>query len=993
MDFLRTRRRFALLHVACIIFLFGAPHARAQTFSLVHRFQQSGEPQSHLLRASDGYFYGTTRWGGECGAGTVYRMDAAGAAVVLHSFGVTDGAEPYAALIEASDGNFYGTASRGGASDLGTVFRMDPSGRVTRLHSFTGADGRRPYAPLLEGSDGGFYGATHAGGVNDLGTVFRVESSGAFTSLHDFTGPDGSTPNALIEFDGDFLGTTFGGGENDQGTVFRMDPAGSVTTVHSFAVTDGSLPSAALLLASDGNFYGTTSNGGEGGYGTVFRMDSSGVVTTHHAFTAVGAAAPDSALIEAAGGNLYGTTVTSAAPKPYYGPGTAYRVGFDGSYAMLHVFSAPAAVTEMENGDLLVTTSATVERMTPLGDVTTIHRFPPPEGSEPQTALIQASDGDLYGTAPFGGAGGAGTAFRLNADGSVTTLHDFSYASLADGVYPYAGLIQATDGLFYGVTGAGGDTEGGTIYRMDSSGNLTTLHNFIPADDGRYPLTLLQAADGDFYGITYDGGDHNFGTLFRMDPSHTLTMLHHFTPAEGGAFSLIQGSDGDFYGTAAGDTFAGESGLLFRIDDSGTLTPLHAMTEAEGYAPQAALLEADDGYFYGTVASGGGHGFGSIYRIAADGTFESLHDFDGTDGAHPAAPLIQVDGLFYGTTEQGNVDTPYGTVFRMDAEGALTTIHEFNGIVGSWPRAGLVQADDGSLYGMTPYSSNDLGPIHGDGVVYRLVQTPLVLNAITPRSGWAAGGDAIDLLGGGFLEGSSVTVGGLPVTDVTVFGPTYLFGFTPVLAAGELYDVTVTNPGSAPTGAPVTLTDAWFADFLDVPPWDIFHDFIESIFRAGITAGCGGGDYCRDDPVTRAQMAVFLLKAEHGAAYDPPDCTGAFTDVVCPSQFADWIEQLAAEGITAGCGVDVYCPDDAVTRAQMAIFLLKTKEGSAYTPPPAAGVFGDVPAAGVFAPWIEELASRQITAGCQASPPLYCPDSPNTRGQMAVFIVKTFHLQ
>jgi hypothetical protein len=294
---------------------------------------------------------------------------------------------------------------------------------------------------------------------------------------------------------------------------------------------------------------------------------------------------------------------------------------------------------------------------------------------------------------------------------------------------------------------------------------------------------------------------------------------------------------------------------------------------------------------------------------------------------------------------------------------------------------------------MTPYSSSHPGPFIGDGVVYRLPNAPLLLNAITPRSGSAAGGDAIDLLGGGLLAGASVTVGGLSVTDVTVFDPTYLFGFTPALEPGTLHDVTVTNPGAAPSGSSATIPAGWFADFLDVPQWDIFHDFIESIFRAGITAGCGGGHYCRDDPVTRAQMAVFLLKAEHGAAYDPPDCAGAFTDVVCPSQFADWIEQLAAEGITAGCGVDVYCPDEAVTRAQMAVFLLKTKEGSAYTPPPAAGVFGDVPSSDMFAPWIEELASRQITAGCQASPPLYCPDNPNTRGQMAVFITKTFGLQ
>jgi hypothetical protein len=171
-----------------------------------------------------------------------------------------------------------------------------------------------------------------------------------------------------------------------------------------------------------------------------------------------------------------------------------------------------------------------------------------------------------------------------------------------------------------------------------------------------------------------------------------------------------------------------------------------------------------------------------------------------------------------------------------------------------------------------------------------------------------------------------------------------------------------------------------------------FYPFIENLFHNGITGGCAGGNYCPGNSVTRAQMAVFLLKAEHGAAYVPPTCQGTFPDVTCPSLFADWIEQLAAEGITGGCGGGNYCPDSSVTRRQMAVFLLKAHLGSSYTPPAPAGIFGDVPIDDTFAPWIEDLYNRQITGGCQASPLLYCPDNPNTRGQMAVFLVKTFGL-
>jgi hypothetical protein len=182
-------------------------------------------------------------------------------------------------------------------------------------------------------------------------------------------------------------------------------------------------------------------------------------------------------------------------------------------------------------------------------------------------------------------------------------------------------------------------------------------------------------------------------------------------------------------------------------------------------------------------------------------------------------------------------------------------------------------------------------------------------------------------------------------------------------------------------------------DFGDVPPGDIFRGDICTIGRHGITAGCGGGDFCRNAAVRRDQMAVFLLKARHGGSYRPPPCSGIFNDVPCPGPFTDWVEQLNVERIGAGCGSGNYCPDSAVTRAQMALLLLTAKHGSSYRPPVCAGAFGDVPCPSLFADWIEQLHAEAITAGCQASPPLYCPDAAVTRGQMATFLVKTFGLQ
>jgi hypothetical protein len=223
-------------------------------------------------------------------------------------------------------------------------------------------------------------------------------------------------------------------------------------------------------------------------------------------------------------------------------------------------------------------------------------------------------------------------------------------------------------------------------------------------------------------------------------------------------------------------------------------------------------------------------------------------------------------------------------------------------------------------------------------------------------------------------------------------------------ATGDCFALTVSSPSARPAlhwdavftetvngTAARTWTLHVGASFADVPSSDPFYAKIETLFHARITAGCSGTSYCPADSITRAQMAVFLLKGKLGFVYAPPPGTGARFADVPPGSFAlDWIEDLADSAITAGCDAILYCPDRAVTRAQMAVFLLKAKHGSAYAPPPAAGLFADVPVSSNFAPWIEELAVEGITAGCGGGN--YCPDAPNTRAQMAAFIDATFGL-
>jgi hypothetical protein len=218
----------------------------------------------------------------------------------------------------------------------------------------------------------------------------------------------------------------------------------------------------------------------------------------------------------------------------------------------------------------------------------------------------------------------------------------------------------------------------------------------------------------------------------------------------------------------------------------------------------------------------------------------------------------------------------------------------------------------------------------------------------------------------------------------------YTIQTTAAVRPVQHWDTTI-NETITPSATSVNWVVHVGESFPDVPTSQQFYKFIENLFHNGITGGCGGGAYCPVGSTTRGQMAVFLLKGKHGKSYIPPPCSGVFPDVSCPSQFADWIEELYHEGITGGCGGGNYCPSNPVRRDQMAAFLLKAEHGSGYAPPVCAGLFPDVACPSQFADWIEQLFHESITGGCGGGN--YCPTSPNTRGQMAVFLVKTFGLE
>jgi uncharacterized repeat protein (TIGR03803 family) len=357
--------------------------------------------------------------------------------------------------------------------------------------------------------------------------------------------------------------------------------------------------------------------------------------------------------------------------------------------------------------------------------LTTLHSFNGGDGRSPEATLVQGSDGNFYGTTALGGAHFKGTVFKIDWTGSLTTLHSFS-GSPGDGAVPVAGLVQGTNGNFYGTTAFGGAFFQGTVFRMTSSGAITVLHSFNSfLSEGAVPIAgLVQGSDGNFYGTTALGGAHFKGTVFKIDATGSLTTLHSFSgsPSDGATpvAALVQGSDGNFYGTTASGG-AHFQGTVFRISPAGALTVLHSFSgyPGEGAVPFARLVQGSDGNFYGTTALGGAHFKGTVFNIDATGSLTTLHSFSGSpgEGANPVAGLVQgSDGNFYGTTALGGTHFR-GTVFNIDATGSLTTLHSFSGSPseGALPFAGLVQGSDGNFYGTTV-----LGGAHGAGTVFKL---------------------------------------------------------------------------------------------------------------------------------------------------------------------------------------------------------------------------------------------------------------------------------
>ena len=423
----------------------------------------------------------------------------------------------------------------------------------------------------------------------------------------------------------------------------------------------------------------------------------------------------------------------------------------------------------------------------------TLANFNGPNGSAPLGTLVQGTDGNFYGTTFAGGANKVGTVFKLTPGGTLTTLYSFCARSqCSDGSHPYAGLVLGSDGNLYGTTQYGGPS-GGTIFKITPAGALTTLHSFT-FNEGVQPVAgLVQGTDGNFYGTATGGGTASpaAGTVFRMTRSGAVTVLHSFDVTDGATpiGTLVQGTDGNFYGTTAAgggsSSCAGGCGTVFEITPGGTLTTLHSFDSTDGLALYAGLAQAADGNFYGTTGGGGSNLDGTIYQVTSAGAYTLLDSFDGTDGVQPDPALIQAtDGTFYGTTLDGGASNE-GTIFEFASGGTLTALHSFQGADGKLPVAGLLQATDGAFYGTTSQGGGS-----GLGTVFRFSKASGPFVKTVPTAGKV--GQSILILGYNLTAATSVTFNGTAAT-FKVVSATLITATVP--SGAKTGTVQVTTPG------------------------------------------------------------------------------------------------------------------------------------------------------------------------------------------------------
>jgi uncharacterized repeat protein (TIGR03803 family) len=789
-----------------------------------------GHPAAGLIEGSDGNFYGTTAYGGAYNCGTVFRLAPDGALVSLVQFDGYDGANPQAALTLGADGNLYGTTENGGADGAGVIFRININSPTVQISSqpasqnaYVGTD--VVFSVAVIGNPPLFYqwrqdgiNLTDSVGISgsmtrvltinnvSLGSagVYSVMVSNATSSVlsEDATlGVIYSPPQITVQPASQSL---LVGGT----AVFSVTAVGDLPLSYQWQengtnLTDGgqisgsatsTLTLSNLVETNDGTYSVIVSNAiapttSSDAVLTVFAVSATGTtMAALYSFTGGNDGGVPNGLILGTNGLLYGTTQNGG----LYGDGTIFSLSTNGI-------------------------------------LTTLVSFDGTNGATPWDSLTQGTNGSFYGTTQLGGSNSAGTIFSMTADGTLTSI--YSFASNINGINPSNALALGLDGNFYGSAQNSSGSGDGIIFKMTPGGLLTNLYSFIGSSNGTTPAgELTQGTDGNFYGVTGRGGADSIGNVFTMTPGGALTNLYSFTNGTDGyvpSGQLVQGTDGNFYGVTRRNTidYTLFYGLIFKITPGGVRTILYALNPFEvltdGAYPYAGLIQGSDGNFYGTTSegfSGNDNGTlfnntnGTVFRITPAGTLTTLTALNGSDdGAYPEAALVEgADGSLYGTTTSGGPGGQ-GTIFRITFTSApqITTQPASQTSV-----AGGNASFNVTVFGAPPlfYQWRENGTNLADGGnVSGSAARVLTLNNITPANAATYSVIVSNALGSVTSSGALLTVE-VPPDFQTAAQISGTIAFTWSATPGQAYQLqSTTNLGSAGwtnLGSAVTATNS-----------------------------------------------------------------------------------------------------------------------------------------------------------------------------------------
>jgi len=632
------------------------------SFEFVHSFfdPTTGMGESamlcNLIEHSNGKVYGMTQQGGDYYDGTLFEFDLQTKEinVKIHFESATKGSFPLGGLTEASDGRMYGVTLQGGTHDLGVLYVYDPATNIFAvLKHFDGVGiGANPHNSPIQAANGKLIGTTRIGGTADLGTVYEYDiASNIVTKKHDFDGAaTGSFPydKFCLATNGIYYAMTSAGGINDMGALVEFDQVSGVLTKKlDFNGTYGRYPTGALVQFSDGYLYGKTTYGGLENDGVLFKYDPNTSTFTKllDFYEEFGESAYD------------GLTIT---PE-----GKLMGVTWKGGLA--------------QNGVLFEFTPSTgiYQQL--------IHFRYSDIGGLPQCSLIEASDGLVYGTTTSGGVNSWGIIFRIDpADRSFEKIFDFEAYNL--GGVCKDGVIEASNGMLYGLASVGGANMGGVLFALDPSAmQYTVLVNFDENVSGGYPLgKLIQGSNGNLYGVTQRGGVNGDGVLFEYNMNtSSYVLLHEFNVTVSGRYPSgpMQASNGKLYGTTHwGGAY--DKGVLYEYDllTNSMSTKVDFDNLNKGAYPVGVPVEHQENQLYALTGQGGSDGGGVLYHFnASNGLFTKIKNLmDDGYGFSPTSSLMKASNdLIYGTTANGGPQD-YGVVFSFDPLGGdFTVAHAF----------------------------------------------------------------------------------------------------------------------------------------------------------------------------------------------------------------------------------------------------------------------------------------------------------------------------